>query len=521
MIIYQISSSFLIPARVAPSIDIAFSDLSEPLERQTPSTFVSVIPLLHFFHPKTYFSSISPSRSSLFKRRRLSPAATMYSELESYPVTTTRPTDPQHKILHYTLTKSAVLSSQASIQVAFPRPTVFIPSSRSSSHSSGSSPEFPTEDVNQRSVSVTKSFAMPSHQPPSFSNRVLPQGRPLPQVPPLPLSLGLIQSTANASSNSTSVPNPSPITSPSSPTTLHRPKRALPIIPPSPRTPHMTCHPHLSDSPAATPFGSSDAPAPSQSPPVEHPSKIHVNSSVDLCSTPAVIHHLPPLRHQPRTRKIVCRINAEASSSKVQLPPRSPAPLDNMLLPLPPPRPKLKVQTPPLTKAMADHSHRESHSTDRPKLRIHTPLTEPDFNRTRYQHPQRIQPLPRVPIQAESAGRVPNLPRRSSLDSLTTRSSALLSPGQALSPYVSKRPRSRRFSKSPQLLGITETGTTGRNGQGGDMEPISPMKFVKDNSDEDFDDAELEYRWNESSSGHVSHPVVESRTCFPLTIPPP
>ena len=101
---------------------------------------MSVIPLLHFFHPKTYFSSISPSRSSLFKRCRLSPAVTMYSELESYPVMTTRPTDPQHKILHYTLTKSAVLSSQASIQVAFPRPTVFIPSSCSSSHSSGSSP---------------------------------------------------------------------------------------------------------------------------------------------------------------------------------------------------------------------------------------------------------------------------------------------------------------------------------------------------------------------------------------------
>ena len=453
----------------------------------------------------------------------------MYSGLDSYPVTATHPTDPQHQILRYKLTKSAVLSSQASIQVAFPRPTVFIPSSRSSSHSSGSSPEFSMEDVNQRSIPVTKPFAMACHQPPSFSNRVLPQGRPLPQVPPLPLSLGPVQPPTNGTTNSTSVPNPSPITSPSSPTTLHRPKRALPIIPPSPRTPQMTFHSHLSDSPAATSFGSSDAPTPSQSSSVEHLSKVHVNLSVDLSSTTAVIHHLPPLRHQPRTRKVVCRVNAEASSSKVQLPPRSPMSIDDLLLPLPPPRPRLKVQTPPLTKAMADHSHGESCSADRPKLRIHTPLTEPDsapFNRTRHQLPQRVQPLPRVPVQSELTGRVSNLPRRSSLDSLTTRSSALLSPGQALSPYVSRRPRSRRFSRNPggvSDLGTTEMRNTDRNDQGlthgGDLEPISPMRFVRDNSDEEFNDEELEYRWNESSSGRVSHSVAGSRTCFPVTIP--
>lgn len=471
-----------------------------------------------FLPPRTYFLyQLFPFLPSTL--RCLFPAATMYSGLESYPVTTTH---PQHRILHYTLAKSAVLSSQASIQVAFPRPTVFIPSSRSSSHSSGSSPEFSMEDINQRSISVTKSFAMSPHQPPSFSNRVLPPGRPLPQVPPLPLSLGPIQPLANTSSNNAGVQ--SPIMSPSSPTTVHRPKRALPIIPPSPRTPHMTVHPHLSDPPATTSFGSSDTPTPSQSSSVEHLSRVHQNISIDLSSTAAIIHHLPPLRHQPRTRKVVPRVNAEASSSKVKLSQRSPVPLDDLHLPLPPPRPKLKVQTPPLTKAMTDHSHREpSFPKDRPNPNIHTPLTEPDsalFNRTRHQLP----PLPRVPIQIESAGRVPNLPRRSSLDSLTTRSSALLSPGQALSPYVSKRPKSRRFSRSPQLgggctgvsgLGITETKGLA---PGGDTEPISPMKFVRDNSDEDLDNEEFEYRWNESNPGPASHSVVESRTCFLVAI---
>ena len=461
----------------------------------------------------------------------------MYSGLESYPVTTTHPADPKHQILHYTLTKSAVLSSQASIQVAFPRPTVFIPSSRSSSHSSGSSPEFPMEDVNQRSISVTKSFAISPHPPPSFSNRVLPQGRPLPQVPPLPLSLGPIQPPANhPSNNATSVPNPSPITSPSSPTTLHRPKRALPIIPPSPRTPQMTCHSHLSDSPAAASFGSSDAPTPSQSSSIEHLSKAHVHPSVDLSSTTPVIHHLPPLRHKPRTRKVAPRVNAEASSSRVQLPPQLPVSLDDLLSPFPPPRPRLKVQTPSLAKAVTDRPHHESGSLNRPNPHAHTPLTEPDsalFHKSRHQLTQRVQPLPRVPIQTELAGRVSNIPRRSSLDSLTTRSSALLSPGQALSPYVSKRPKSRRLSRTPQLhgpvntgssgLGTTEARNSGRNDQGpahgGDTEPISPMKFVRDNSDEEFDVEELEYRWNESSSGRVNHSVVESRKCFPVAIP--
>ena len=378
------------------------------------------------------------------------------------------------------------------------------------------------EDDNQRSILATKSLAMSSHLPLSFSNRALPQGRPLPQVPPLPLSLGLIQPQANISSNSASLPNPSPITSPSSPTTLHRPKRALPIIPPSPRTPQMSFHSHLSDSPASRSFGSPDAPAPSQSSSVEHLSKVHVSLSVDLSSTTVVIHHLPPLRSKPRTRKVVCRVNAEASSSKVQLPPRSPVPLDDLLLPLPP-RPKLKVQTPPLSEEVADNSHSEPSLTDRPKLRIHTPLPEPDsslYNRTRLQ--LRVQPLPRIPIQTEPEDRVQNLPRRSSLDSLTTRSSTLLSPGQALSPYVSKRPKSRRLSRSPQLhsLGITEMKAAERNEQGsapaGDMEPISPMEFVRDSSDEEFDDGELEYRWNESNSTRVNHSVVENRTCFPI-----
>ena len=474
---------------------------------------MSVIPLLHFFYPNTYSSSVSfPFPHST--RRHPSPVAIMYSGLESHPVRTTHPIDPQHQILHYTLTKSAVLSSQSSIQVAFPRPAVFIPSSRSSSHSPRSSPEFSMEEVNRRSVSVTKSFTMSSHQPPSFSNRALPQGRPLPQVPPLPLSLGPIQPMAIGSPNSANLPNPSPITSPSSPTTLHRPKRALPIIPPSPRTPQMTFYSHLSNSPASRSLSSSDAPTPSQSSSVERLSKGHVSLSVDLSSTIEVIHHLPPLRHKPRTRKVVCRINAEASSSKVQLPPQSLVPLDLLLSP--PSSPEPKVQTPPLPEVATDNSHRES----RPKLRIHTPLTEPDpslFDRKRHRLPQRIQPLPRVPIQPESADLVLNLPRRSSLDSLTTCSSTL-SPGQALSPYVSKRLKSSGLSTSPQLQGlnITEMRTVGRNEQGPapgrGMEPISPMKFVRDSADEESDE-ELEYRWNEPTSERVNHSVVQDRTC--------
>ncbi|KAF9779187.1 hypothetical protein BJ322DRAFT_1113544 [Thelephora terrestris] len=457
----------------------------------------------------------------------------MHPWLESYPTTTTHPVDPQHRILRYPLTKSAVLSPQTSIQVVFPRPTVFIPSSRSSSNSSGSSPEFLTEDTNKRFIS-TKSPTMPLQQPPSFSNRTLPHGRPLPQVPPLPLSLVPIQPPANTPSNCGSLPNPSPITSPSSPTTLHRPKRALPIIPPSPRTPHMTGHSHLSDSPATQSHGSSDAPTPSQSAPAEHISKAHVNPSVDLSSNTSLMHHLSPLRQQPQTRIATRRVNAEPSSSKVQLSPQSPVSLDDLLQPLPPPRPKLTVQTPPLARAVTDHSHRESFSNDRPKLRLQTPLTEPEsatLNRAGYRLPRRAQPLPRVPIETETATEVPALPRRASLDSLTIRSSALLSPGQALSPYVSKRPRSRRFSRNPQLhsssntvpgsgpanvssLGITESRNTDRNDQtlapGGDIEPISPMKFVRDDSDDELDDEDDEYRWNESTAGRGSHSLPQS-----------
>ena len=513
-----------------PSLNLGGANAIKLRERHTAFTFL--------LPQKTYSAPVSPPFLPFHLSR--SSAATMYPWLESYPVTTTNPADPQHQILHYPLTKSAVLSSQASIQVVFPRPTVFIPSSRSSSHSSGSSPEFLTEDANKRSTSSMPP-AMPLQQPPSFSNRTLPQGRPLPQVPPLPLSLVPIQPPATNPSNGGSMPNPSPITSPSSPTTLHRPKRALPIIPPSPRTPQMTGHSHLSDSPATPSFGSSDAPTPSQPAPAEHLSKVHVHPSVDLSSTIGVIHHLPPLRQQPRTRIAARRVNAEPSSSKIQLSPQSPVALDDLLHPLPPPRPKLSVQTPPLTRAVTDHSHRESFSKDRPKLRIHTPLTEPEsatLNKTRHHLPRRGQPLPRVPIETESESQVPTLPRRSSLDSLTIRSSALLSPGQALSPYVSKRPRSRRFSKSPQLhsfnntlpgsenvsdLGITEARSTGRNdralGRGGDTEPISPMKFVRDNSDDELEGEDHEYRWNESTSGRGSHSVPLSRTCFLAILP--
>jgi hypothetical protein len=204
----------------------------------------------------------------------------------------------------------------------------------------------------------------------------------------------------------------------------------------------------------------------------------------------------------------------------------------------------LKGQTPPLANAAADHSNRESYSKDRPRLRIQTPLIEPDsapFNRTRHQLPQRVQPLPRLPIQTESVGRVPSLARRSSLDSLTTRSSALLSPGQALSPYIFKRPKSRRIPRSPQLYssanvvtgsgsvnllsqGIPATRNTGRNDQGvvhgGDAEPISPMKFVRDNSDEEFDEEDNEYRWNESRAGRDGHPMADNCACFLITLFP-
>ncbi|KAF9653305.1 hypothetical protein BDM02DRAFT_3182847 [Thelephora ganbajun] len=473
----------------------------------------------------------------------------MYSRLESYPVTTTHPADPQHKILHPPLIKSAVLSSQAPIQATFPRPTLFIPSSRSSSNSSasGSSPEFSTEDVNQYPISATKFSTMSSRQQPSSSYRALLQGRPLPQVPPLPMPPAPIQLPTNNPLNNASIPNPSPITSPSSPTALQRPKRALPIIPPSPRTPQMTGHSYLSTSPATPSVGSSDVhtPSPQSSSSVEPFSKLHVSLSIDLSPTAAVIHRLPYLRQQPQTRIAARRVNAEASSSKVQLPPRTPVSLDDLISPLPPPRPKLKVPTPPLTRAPTDHSHRESQSNDRPKLRIQTPsLVEPDsapFNRTRHQLPQKVHPLPRVPIQIESGGRVSSLARRSSLDSLTTRSSALLSPGQALSPYVSKRPRSRRFSRSPQQysslnvfseggslgapgLGVTGTRTADRDSrdladEDGLEEPISPMKFTRDDPDGEHDGGGHGYGWDGANPGRGSRSVVESRTYFSATVP--
>ena len=461
----------------------------------------------------------------------------MYSRLESYPVTTTR---PQHKIPPYPLTKSAALSSQVPIQTAFPRPTVFI-SSRSSSQSSasGSSPGFSSEDVNQYHIYVTKSSAM-SSQRPSSSHRVPLQGRPLPQVPPFPLPPAPIQPPASNSLNSASIPNSSPITSPSSPTTLHRPKRALPIIPPSPRTPQITGLPHLSASPATPSVASSDVytPSPQSSSSIEPSSKLHVDLPIDFSPTATVIHHLPPLRQQPQTRIAVRRVNAEASSSKVQLSPRSPVPLDDLIPPPPPSRPKLKVQTPPLIRALSDRSHRESQLNDRPKLRIQTPaFTESNSTpsvRTRHQLPQKVHPLPRVPTQAESASRVPNLSRRSSLDSLTTRSSALLNPGQALSPYVSKRPRSRKSPRSPHQydlhstlsenvpvgspgLGVVATRITGRGelvGEGDMEDPISPMKFTRDGSDGGRDEEGPGYGWDEASPGRGSRFLIESRAYF-------
>lgn len=488
-----------------------------------PPSAVSVISLLYFHYPKTYFSSPSPPTHS-----RLPPAATMYPRLESYPVTTTHPPGPKRQVLHYPLTKSAVFSSQVSTQVAFPRPTLSIPSrSSSNSSASGSSPEFSIEDMNRYPISVAKSSTMPSQQQ-SSSHRALLQGRPLPQVPPLPMPPAPTQPLANASLITMS---PSPITSPSSPTTLHRPKRALPIIPPSPRTSQMTCPPYLSTSPATSSISSSDVcmQSPQSSSSAEPSSKLHTNPSIDLSPTTAVIHRIPPLRQQSQTRIALRRVNAEASSSKVQLPPRSPVSLEELILPPPPLRPKLKVQTSPVTRAPADHSHRGSLSGDRPRLRIQAgSLAEPNsapFVRTRHQFPPQVHPLPRVPTQTEP-NRVSNMPRRSSLDSLTVRSSALLSPGQALSPFVSKRPRSRRFSKSPQQYGFSEelpipeaapAPITGRYDCGVDEddteEPISPIKFTRDDPDGEHDEGP-NFGWNEASPGRGSRSAVESRAYF-------
>jgi len=343
-------------------------------------------------------------------------------------------------------------------------------------------------------------------------------------MPPAPT-----QPLANACLNTMS---PSPIMSPSSPTTLHRPKRALPIIPPSPRTSQMPCPPHLSTSPATSSVSSSDVcmQSPQSSSSAEPSSKLHANPSIDLSPTAAVIHRLPPLRQQSQTRIAVRRVNAEASSSKVQLPPRSPVSLDELVLPPPPLRPKLKVQTSPVTRAPVDPSHRESLSGDHPRLRIQAgSIPEPNsapFVRTRHQFPQQVHPLPRVPTQTEP-NRVSNMPRRSSLDSLTTRSSALLSPGQALSPFVSKRPRSRRFSKSPQQYGFSDVlpipeaapaPITGRDDRGfveedDTEEPVSPIRFTQDDPDGENDEGP-NFGWGEVSPGRGSRTVVESRAYF-------
>ena len=465
----------------------------------------------------------------------------MYSRLESYPVSTTRPVEPQLQIRHYPLTKPVAFSAQISTQVAFPRPTLSITASRSSSRSSasGSSPELSTEDVNRYHTSFTKSPTMSSQHQPTPSHRALLQGRPLPQVPPLPIPSAPVRPLVNTSFNSAIVPIPSPITSPSSPTTLHRPKRALPIIPPSPRTPQLAGLSHLSTSPATSSISSSDVymQSPQSSSSAEPPSKFHVNLSVDLSPTTSVIHRLPPLKQQSQTRIAVRRVNAEASSSKVQLPARSPVSLDDLTPPPPLPRPKLKVQTSPVARTLTDHSRRESLPSDRPKLRIQTPsLAEPNsatFVGTRHQVPQQVHPLPRVPSQTESPTRVQSLTRRSSLDSLTTRSSALLSPGQALSPYVSKRPRSRRFSRSPQQYGFLDElpipeevppAIAGRSDRGlmheGDVEePISPIKFTRDDSDGEHDDEDLTFGWNQASPRRDDPSVVPNRTCFLRLLP--
>jgi len=498
------------------------------LWKGNPPSAVSVISLLYFHYPQNlFFLHPSPPTHS-----RLPPPATMYPRLESYPVTTTHPPGPKRQVLHYPLTKSAVFSSQVSTQLAFHRPTLSIPSrSSSNSSASGSSPEFSTEDVNRYPISTPKPSTMPSQQQPS-SNRALLQGRPLPQVPPLPMPPAPAQPLANASLNTM---NPSPITSPSSPTTLHRPKRALPIIPPSPRTSQMTCPPYLSTSPATSSICSSDVcvQSPQSSSSAEPSLRLHSKPSLDLSPTTAVIHRIPPPMQHSQTRIALRRVNAEASSSKVQLPPRSPVSLEELVLPLPPLRPKLKVQTSPVTRTLAGHPHRESVSSNRPSLRIQAgSLAEPNsasLVRTRHQFPQQVHPLPRVPIQTEP-NRVSDLPRRSSLDSLTTRSSALLSPGQALSPFVSKRPRSRRFSKSPQQYGfsnelpipeVAPAPTTGHDDRGlveedEAEEQISPIKFTRDDPDVEHDE-DPNFGWDEASPRRGGRSAVESRAYFLAT----
>ena len=367
---------------------------------------------------------------------------------------------------------------------------------------------------------------MSSQQQPPL-HRALPQGRPLPKVPPLPLPPAPIQPLANGPVNTMI---PSPIMSPSSPTNLHRPKRALPIIPPSPRTAQFT-PPHLSTSPVTSSVSSPDVcmQSPHSSSSAEPSSKLHANPPTDLSPTIPVIHRLPPQRQQSQTRIAVRRVNAEASSSKVQLPPRSPVLLEDLTLPPSPLRPKLKVQTSPVTRALTERSHRESLSSNRPRLHTQAaslvvPNSAPFF-RTRHLLPQQVHPLPRVPLQTEP-NRVQNLPRRSSLDSLTTRSSALLSPGQTLSPYFSKRPRSRRFSKSPQQYGfsdelpipeVSSAAITGHDDLGLVSkeeleEPISPIKFTRD--DPDGRDEDPNFGRNESSPGRGVRSTVESCAYF-------
>jgi len=108
------------------------------------------------------------------------------------------------------------------------------------------------------------------------------------------------------------------------------------------------------------------------------------------------------------------------------------------------------------------------------------------------------------------------------------RSSTLLSPGQALSPYVSKRPRSRRFSRSPQQYGFpnafAEKGSVGATAMrvtgSGDHglvvedyigEEISPMQFTREGYDGGHDDEGPDHRWDEAGPGRGSHSVFESR----------
>lgn len=331
--------------------------------------------------------------------------------------------------------KPVPYSPPASVQTRFPRPSFFIScSSRSSSVSSSSS-------SGGRSTDEVPAWSSATSLAQSQSATLR---RPLPQVP-IPCQPSSAYAVMFSSSSSSPVASPSSAASP----TGGRPRRALPVIPPPlPTRPHFEALPRNICAKTV----------------LDLPTVVSASSSSDFVTPsylrPAISYQevqraktAPNVNSRPSTSG-----NAEASSSKIPMTSANVQGSSSKTPYIPKPltagnsegsSSKIFHIARPSTadgNAEASSSKLLRPTSQRPQLRVQTTVHAiATVSNLRQLVPQ--QPLLKVELQTNL------VMRRSSLDSMTARSSTLLTPDQALFPASDKRrssrmPRRDRFSTS-------------------------------------------------------------------------